>query len=174
MAYRFRLVKSEIWEVKDMAKREFKPLSWKVKNYLCNYNKTWDYDVLKYREDQIKKFKKKSATKEEFAEAMRREMMWQYWSRAEYEVIIEVDDDNRIWLKPWVGCRNPDEVKIDVTDDQNFDWRGFANEHIDKQIYKNEAKIDIFDQLQWKWDEFIDYLWYTRLKYERDDPKFHR
>ena len=157
-----------------MDKREFKPLSWKVKNYLINENKIWDYDVLKYREDQIKKLKKKCTTKEEFAEAMHREMMWQYWSRCEYEVIIEIDENGRIWLKPWVGCKNPDEVKIDVTDDQNFDWRSFANGHIGKQIYKNEAKIDIFDQLQWKWDEFINYLWYTRLKYERDNPKFHR
>lgn len=150
-----------------MAKREFKQLSWKVKNYLCNYNKIWDYDVLQYREDQIKKLKKKCATKEEFAEVMHREMLWQYWSRAEYEVIIEIDENNRIWLKPWVGCRNPDEVKIDVTDDQRFDWHGFANEHIDKQIYKNEAKIDIFDQLQWRWDEFIDYLWNYHHKWQR-------
>lgn len=157
-----------------MTKREFNPLTWKVKNYLINENKIWDYDVLKYREDQIKKLKKQCATKEEFAEAMRREMLWQYWSRCEYEVIIEIDDNNRIWLKPWVGCVDPDSVKIDVTDDQSFAWRDFANEHISKQIYKNEAKIDIFDQLQWKWNEFIDYLWYTRLKYERDDPKFHR
>ena len=154
-------------------RRELKSLSWKVKNYLINENKIWDYDVLKYREDQIKQLKKKCSTKEEFAEEMRREMMWQYWSRAEYEVIIEIDDNNRIWLKPWVGCLNPEEVKIDVTDDETFDWRGFANEHIAKQIYKNEAKVDIFDQLRWKWDEFIDYLWHTRLKYERDNPKFH-
>jgi hypothetical protein len=155
-------------------KQEFKPLTWKVKNYCCNTDRIWDYDVLKYREDQIKKLKKKCDSKEEFSEAMGRKMRWQYWSRAEYEVIIEIDDDNRIWLKPWVGYRNPDEVKIDVTDDQSFDWRSFANEHIGKQIYKNEAKIDVWDQLQWKWDEFIDYLWYNRLKYERDDPKFHR
>ena len=157
-----------------MTKREFKPLSWKVKNYSVNDNCLWDYDVLKYREDLIKKLKKQCSTKEEFAEKMYRKMMWQYWSRCEYEVIIEIDENNHIWLKPWVGCRNPDEVKIDVTDDTGFDWRGFANEHIGQQIYKNQAKIDIFDQLQWKWDKFIDYLWYTRLKYERDDPKFHR
>lgn len=157
-----------------MAKREFKQLSWKVKNYFCNSNKVWDYDVLQYREDQIKKLKKKCATKEEFAEAMRREMMWQYWSRCQYEVIVEIDENNRIWLKPWVGCIDPESVKIDVTDDETFDWRGFAEEHIGKQIYKNEAKIDIFDQLQWRWREFIDYCWYTRLRYERDDPKFHR
>lgn len=150
-----------------MAKREFKPLTWKVKNYLINENKIWDYDVLKYREDQIKKLKKKCATKEEFTEAMRREMMWQYWSRCEYEVIVEIDENNRIWLSPWVGCRDPESVKIDVTDDAGFDWRGFAEFHISKQIYKNKAKIDIYDQLMYIWQEFIDYVWNYRHKYQR-------
>lgn len=154
-------------------KKEFKPLTWKVKNYCTNSNKIWEYDVLKYREDQIKKLKKKCATKEAFAEAMSREFRWQYWSRAEYEVIVEIDADNRVWLKPWVGCTDPESVKIDVADDENFDWHGFAEKHINSQIYKNEAKVDIWDQLEWQWDKFIDYVWTTRLKYERDHPKFH-
>ena len=148
-------------------KNEFKPLTWLVKNYSINTDKIWDYDVLKYREDQIKKFKKKCATKEEFAEAMRRELRWQYWSRAEYEVIIEINDNNRIWLKPWVGCTDPDSVKIDVTDDTGFDWRGFAEKHIASQIYKNEAKIDIWDQIEYRWSEFIDYCWEYRHKWQR-------
>ena len=147
-------------------KQEFKPLTWKVKNYLVNDNKICDYDVLKYREDQIKKLKKKCATKEEFAEAMRREMMWQYWSRCEYEVIIVIDDNNHIWLNPWVGCRDPESAKIDVTD-EDFDWRGFAEYHIERQIHKDETKIDVYDQLQWKWDEFIDYCWAYRHKWQR-------
>lgn len=148
-------------------KQEPKPMSWKVKNYFINENKIWDYDVLKYREDQIKKLKKKYPTKEEFAEEMRHEMMWQYWSRCEYEVIIKVDDNNRVWLSPWVGCRDPESVKIDVTDDESFDWRNFAEHHIGKQICKDEAKIDIYDQLQWKWSEFIDYCWNYRHKWQR-------
>lgn len=150
-----------------MSKKEFKPLTWKVKNYFCNENEIWDYDVLEYRENQVKKLKKKYATKEDFAEVMRREMMWQYWSRCEYEVIIEVDDNNRIWLKPWIGCSDPDSVKIDVTDDTSFDWRGFAEKHISKQIFKNEAKIDIWDQIEYRFDEFIDYIWNYRHKYQR-------
>ena len=150
-----------------MTKREFKPLTWKVKNYCINSNKIWDYDVLEYREDQIKKFKKKYPTKEEFAEKMRREMMWQYWSRTEYEVIIEFDDNNRIWLSPWVGCIDPKSVKIDVTDDESFDWRGFAEKQISQQIYKNKAKIDVWDQLEYRFDEFIDYIWNYRHKYQR-------
>ena len=149
-------------------KKEFSPFAWKVKNYLINENHIWDYDVLKYREDEIKKLKKKCVTKEEFADEIRREMMCQYWSRCEYEVVIEIDDDNRIWLSPWVGCKDPESVKIDVTDDENFDWRGFANLHIGKQVYKNKAKIDIWDQISYKWPEFVDYVWNYRHKYQRD------
>jgi hypothetical protein len=150
-----------------MAKREFKPLSWKVKNYCINSNKIWDYDVLKYREDQIKKLKKKCATKEEFAEELRKEFFWQYWGRCEYEVIIEIDDNNRIWLKPWVGCADPENVKIDVTDDESFDWKGFVAKYIGEQIYQNYAKIDVWNQLEFRWAEFIDYVWNYRHKYQR-------
>ena len=155
-------------------KKEFKPLSWKVKNFCCNKQVIEDYDVLKYRENEIKKLKKKCATKEEFSKALRSECLYHYWSRAEYELIIERTEGGRIWLSPWCGCIEPEKVKIDVTDDTTFDWKGFAEEHIGKQIFSNEAKIDVYAQLVWQWDFFIDYCWYTRLKYERDNPKFHR
>ena len=137
-------------------KRISQVLTWKVKNYNFSSDQIWDYDVLKYREDIVKKFKKECVTKEEFAEAMRWEMRYQYWSRAEYEIIVEIDTNGRIWLKPWVGCVNPEEVKIDVTNDKKFNWRGFAEKHINSQIYKNEAKVDIWDQIEWQWNEFVD------------------
>ena len=148
-------------------KKEFKLMSWLVKNFNCNMQKIVDYDVLKYREDFVKRLKKKCTTKEEFVEAMRLEMMWQYWGRAEYEVIIEIDDDNRIWLSPWVGCYEPEKVRIDVTDDHSFDWKGFSEHHIGTWFYENQAKIDIYDQLMYKWTEFIDYCWEYRHKYQR-------
>ena len=158
----------------NVIRKESKSLSWLVTYYDCNANKIKHYDILKYREEFIKKLKKKCNTKEEFSEKMRREMMYYFWSKAEWELIIEIDNDNRIWLNPWVGCREPENVRIDVTDREDFDWKNFAKEHIGKQIYKNEAKIDVFDQLEYKWTEFIDYCWYTRLRYERDNPKFDR
>ena len=134
-------------------------MTWLVKNFDQNAQKIIDYDVLKYREDQIKKLKKKWATKEEFAEKLCREFQRAYWSRAEYELIISVDKNNHIWLEPWCGCRNPEDVKIDITDDQSFPWRGFAEEHIAKQMFKNEAKINIWDQISYQWDYFVDYCW---------------
>ena len=150
-----------------MRRAKIKPLSWVVKNYNCNADKIEDYDVLKHREDMIKRFKKKYTTKEEFADVVRRGLMSQYWSRCEYELIIEIDDDGHIWLKPWVGCADPEVVKIDVTDDENFDWRGFADKHIGRQIYKNKAKIDVWNQISYNWDEFIDYIWNYRHRYQR-------
>ena len=148
-------------------KQEFKPMSWLVKNFCCNKQVIEDYDVLKYREDDIKKMKKKSTTKEEFAEALRRECMYRYWSKCEWELIIEVTEDNRVVLKPWVGDRNVGQSTVDVTNDTSFDWRGFAELHIRKQIYKNEAKIDVYDQLMYGFDDFVDYCWNYRHKWQR-------
>lgn len=145
-------------------KKEFDCLTWLVSYYDYNANKIEYYNVLKYREDFIKKLKKNCDTKEEFAEKMRREMMYYYWSKCEWELVIEIDDNDRVWLNPWVGCRNPEDVRIDVTDREDFDWRGFAELHISKQIYKNKAKIDVFNQLEWRWTEFVDYCWYTKLE----------
>lgn len=154
-------------------KKALNVLTWNVKNYFWNHDKISDYDVLQYREALVKKLKKKCTNKSEFDKAMRSEMTWQYWSRAEYELIIEVDENNRIYLKPWVGCVDSESVKTDVTDDSNFDWSGFAEKYIRQKGRDNSAKIDIWDQLEYRWDEFVTYVWTTRLKYERYDPKFY-
>lgn len=147
-----------------------------VKYYNCNAKKIKDYDVSERRESEIKRLKKKCATKDEFAELLRREFMWRFWSKAEWELIITRTAEGRVILSPWCGSRNPDSEAIDVTDDPAFDWSGFADEHIKKQIFKDHAKIDIYDQIMYgdRFNKLVDELWYTRLPYERDNPKFHR
>lgn len=137
-------------------------ISWKVLHYNCNANRIEAYDVLKYRVEWLKKIKKRCKTKEEFSELLDREMMCQYWSRAEYELIL-VKYNHELWLKPWCGCCNPEEVKIDVTEDEF--WQEFSKNYYN--WWDNEAKIDIYDQLKFKWSEFVDYCWNTKLPYER-------
>ena len=146
---------------------------WNVKWFNMNKQIIEDLNLLRHYDDWIKKQKKKCNTKAEFSKALDREMSWRFWSKCEWELIIEITDDNRVLLKPWVGCYDKEKATIDVTNDTTFDWKGFANEHIGKQIYNNKAKVDVYDQLKWRWDEFVDYIWRTRLKYERDHPKFH-
>ena len=147
-------------------KKEFKPLSWLVKNFDCNKQVIEDYDVLKYREDMIKKLKKKCQTKEEFSKALQLEFRCQFWSRCEYELIIEFTEDERVILKPWCGCRD-ENYAIDITCDISFNWYSFARKYIGKQVYRNKAKIDVWDQLEFQWSNFVDYVWNYHHKYQR-------
>lgn len=148
-------------------------LVWNVKNFDCNAQMIRDCNILKNREDFIKKLKKSCASKKDFSEALEREFRWQYWSRSEYELIIEVLY-NRVLLMPWSGCREPMRATIDVTDDKAFNWYEFAKCHIDRQLYNDKAKIDVWHQLSWRWKDFVDYCWYTRLPYERYNKKFYK
>lgn len=136
-------------------------MKWLVKRFDCNKQEIVDYDVLEYKKDFLNKLRKESRTKEDFSEKLKREMMYQYWSRAEHEIVVEKRDD-KIILSPWVGCRNPSEAEIDVTNDKSFNWKSFAEKHIGQQIFKDKAKIDIYDQLEWNWDNFVTYCWKTK------------
>ena len=140
-------------------------MEWNVYYYNINKNKIEFYNILgsSYFLDELKKMLKKYRDKLNFAKALRSEMMRRFWSRSEYELVIEITEDNRIFLIPWCGCSEPEKAQIDVTDDITFDWRGFAEKHINKQIYKTKAKIDVFDQLDYKWGEFVDYCWDSEI-----------
>ena len=151
-------------------KNNYSTLSWKCKYYDCNANRISDYDVLTSMVKEVKQLRKKCDTIESFSECLKLTLLSIFSSRCEYELIVK-RESNRIWLIPWAGCRDTERVKIDVTDDKMFDWNGFANKHI---RHDNCQKIDIYDQILYKWENFVDYCWYTRLKYERDNPKFHR
>ena len=102
--------------------------------------------------------------------------MWRYWSKAEHELIITKTKEGRILLTPWCGCRDSEKVAVDVTNDEQLDWSAFADYHIRKQIFEAQAKIDVYDQIMFgdRFNKLVDTLWTTRLKYERDNPKFHQ
>lgn len=141
-----------------------KSMEWLV--YYCDWNKDKiePINILggSYVNSEIKKIKKKNKSIDEFATALMHEMKYHYWSRCEWELIIKISEDNKVYLLPWCGCKNPESAKIEVTDDFSFDWLGFAQEHISQQIYLKEAKIDVWDQLEYRWDDFVSYCWNTK------------
>ena len=89
------------------------------------------------------------------------ELRYYFWCKCEWELIIEITEDSHIFLSPWCGCRDPENVKINVTDDSTLDWKTFADKHIIRQII-NKAKIDIYDQVMINWDKFVEYVWENR------------
>lgn len=129
-----------------------------VKVYDVNSRRFKDYDVLKNREKDIKALKKKSRDKAEFALALRREFMWRYWSKCEWECIISRKDGG-IVLSSWVGPSGAVQVGGEF-------WEAFADHFLEKRA---EAKIDVYDQIMFgdRFDRLVDELWNTRLRWER-------
>lgn len=143
------------------------PFSWKACLFDINSDKLVEHDVLKYREKLVKDLKKKCATKEEFIDKFFRDLMWQYWSRCEYEMLIYFEND-QVFVQPWVGCKNPDEARVNMTNRADFDWPKFAEVMIQSKGYKDGiAKIDVYDQLRFRFDELADFVWNYKHKYQR-------
>ena len=139
-------------------------MKWMAYYYSINRDEIKEFNIFdhrRFRED-VQKLAKKRIKKENFKEKLRRELLYYFWSKCEWELVIEVTEDNHIFLKPWCGCREPDKVRVDVTNDNSFDWNGFAEKHISQQIFNNEAKIDVYNQIQYVWEDFAEYVWKNR------------
>lgn len=149
-------------------------LTYKVKIFDFNSNTIKDYDIGNNYYTFIKTSKKKASSISEFSEILRRKFMHIFWSRCEYELLLKLQN-NEIILYPWVGSKNPEEASLNVTTSSDFDWHAFIQYLQEQQNGNNEVfKFNIYDQLMFKWNELIDYFWYTRLKYERYNPKFNK
>ena len=139
-------------------------MKWLVYNFNINAQKIETYNIFEHWSfnEYVKRAAKKYKDKYEFAKQLKRELQYYFWSKCEWELVVEITEDNRIFLNPWVGCREPEKVRIDVTDDTSYDWRDFAEKHTKRQIYVNKAKIDVFDQVDYVWDNFVEYAWKNR------------
>ena len=144
-------------------------MEWYAYYYDINRNKIDKFNVFDHCtfREYAKKAAKKYKTKEEFTEQLKRELQFYFWSKCEWELVIKIAEDNRIFLIPWVGCRNPEEVKIEIlpiVTEEGFNWEVFAKEHIMNQRYYNKAKIDVYDQVMFEWDKFAEYCWNNKKK----------
>ena len=138
-------------------------MHWAVMYYNCNARRLETYNILWYREEFIKNLKKKVTSKEEFIQKMKSEMMHHHWSKSEWEVIL-TNKDSRIIMSPLIGR---EDIEVDVTDRKDFDWVDFFNKQAEHYRNKTQIKIDVWDQIYYKWDEFIDYCWSFHHKWQR-------
>ena len=144
-------------------------MKWEVYHYNINRDKieTWNiFEHYSFRQ-YAKKAARKHLIREDFEEQLKSELHYYFWAKSEYELVIEITDDNKIFLIPWCGCKEPEKTKIEIfpilTED-GFNWIEFAKEHIVNQKYYNKAKIDIYDQVMFDWNKFADYCWKNKSK----------
>ena len=97
----------------------------------------------------VEKWLKADLTKEEFAEHLRRESMYYYWSKSEWEIIVT---DTTPHISEKELQRVLKEYYLDRKVGENKPRYGHVN-------LADCEKIDVYDQLSLNWDEFVDYVW---------------
>lgn len=91
-------------------------VEWFVYTYNPNEGKIEHYNVL--GDDIIlKELHKKNASKEDFSELLRREFMYYFRSKEEWEIVIS----------GWEGSTGEESVKVDVYDQLRMNWQQFID-----------------------------------------------
>lgn len=93
-------------------------LVWNVYFGDWNGQKIKTYNIFDHRsfiEDCQKNYKQNRGNRESFFEKMRTDLMYYYWSKCEWEVIISY----------WPSC-DGSEIKIDVYDQIRLNWDRFC------------------------------------------------
>lgn len=86
-----------------------------------------------------------------FSTAVRHSLMYHYWSKSEWEVIITS------W-PPYVNGNEVDRLTEEKTK-RIVKYGNFVRESVNLDV---EKKIDVYNQILMNWDHFINYLWNNR------------
>lgn len=139
-------------------------MEWYVYYHNFNKDKIEKYNVFDHYKFNkcVNEFLDKCETKEEFAEELEKEVKYYFLYCAQWELVIEMDNNGFVFLIPWVGSKK--QEKLNVTNDKNFDWVNFAKKCTERRPHKNKAKFDVFSQLDYVWDNFVNYCWSNKEK----------
>jgi hypothetical protein len=132
-----------------------KDLKWNVYCGDVNGNKIKTYNIFKHGgfSADVEKYLKKYKDKEEFAEKLKRSLMYYFWSKSEWEVVIT----------EWVP-----HVTMEELDRLNTEREKTLKEYNREphSLYVNPdvaEKIDVYDQVMNNWDIFLDYCWNSKI-----------
>lgn len=107
-------------------------LEWNVFYHDINEQKIRTFNVFEHSRfnDDIQKFFKKFKNKEEFGENLRRSLMYYFWCKSEYEIIIS----------PWCGGRDTKDVKVDIYTQIMNNWPIFLDYVWNSKIHRPRKK----------------------------------
>ena len=94
-------------------------LKWNVYYHDINSKKIENFNIFRHAGlvNDIERYFKKYKDKEEFAKNLRHSLMYYFWSKSEWEILIY----------PWCGGLNTKEIKIDVYDQVMNNWDIFVD-----------------------------------------------
>ena len=79
---------------------------WNVIYHSWNKNEITTFNIFDHSSfnDEVVKLLKKCKTREQFYEELRHPLMYYFWSKSEWEILIS----------PWIGDRDKETIKVDV------------------------------------------------------------
>ena len=94
-------------------------MEWNVYHYNINKSRIETFNIFchsGFRED-VQDHAKKHEDKEAFAKAVKTSLMYYFWARSEYEILI----------RAWCGGNGDEEVKIDIYSQVMMNWDKFID-----------------------------------------------
>ena len=134
------------------AKKKKIHLEWNVLRYNHNDREFEVFNVFNhwsFREYLEKLLTDKNITREYFEERLRREVMYCYWSKTEWECIVT---DTKPHIKRKELDRIIDECYQRRTIEQGLPRCEAVN-------LSDSEKIDVYDQVNLNWEAFVEYVW---------------
>lgn len=103
-------------------------ITWNVFYHDCNGQRIDTFNIFEHGSfrEYMRKAAKKCQTKEEFAKELRSELMYYFWSKCEWEVLI----------LPWVSQRDNQDKKVDVCWQVMNNWDVFLD-----YVWNNRKKL---------------------------------
>jgi len=94
-------------------------MKWNVYNYNTNRREMEVFDIFKHRRFSVDVDEnlKKCTDKADFAEKLKSDLMYYFWSKSEYEIFVS----------SWTGRNGDDETKIDVYKQVMLNWDVFLD-----------------------------------------------
>ena len=88
-------------------------------------------------------------SKDEFAERLRQELLYAYWSKSEWEVVITS-------LLPHIDAEDFEKT---LKRREEFLQKNGHYPYIIEADLRISAKIDVYDQVRLNWEQFVNYCW---------------
>lgn len=146
-----------------MKEKQLDKLEWYAYYYQFDFEsrQIQRFNIFEHRcflEDTKKNARKNRHNPEAFLYQLKKDLIYYYWCKAEWELVVCIDDTGKIQLRPWTASDTG--LFLDVSNDKSFNWNDFANYAIEKKSSKqcNEVKIDVYDQIMFNWKPFTQYM----------------
>ena len=128
-------------------------LLWYVYRHNINKDQIYKYNIFdhgRFSEEVYELLNKHEMTYEDFSEKLRCSLMYYFWCKTEYEIVITS-------FPPYIDKKEFDRISSE-------EFRVLSDVRL-----RCGEKIDIYEQVRMNWGVFVDYVWNSKKRGSKND-----